>query len=115
MGKIKGMLEESMILNPELYNSHVDEEFWMQCRKEELLEREGKPTMNIICDKCKEKEMEEQPKSPEAERPVDEELMSNCCTAPFTYPGWPDSDVCSKCYEHADTAISDEIFGDEDG
>ena len=60
-----------------------------------------KPTMNIICDKCKEKEMEEQPKSPEAERPVDEELMSNCCTAPFTYPGWPDSDFCSQCHEHA--------------
>ena len=48
MGKIKGMLEESMMLNPELYNSHVDEEFWMQCRKEELLEREGKPTIKII-------------------------------------------------------------------
>ena len=38
----------------------------------------------------------------ESEKDV-EELMSNCCTAPFTYPGWPDSDMCSKCYEHADT------------
>ena len=28
--------------------------------------------------------------------------VSNCCTAPFTYPGWPDSDMCSKCFEHAD-------------
>ena len=33
----------------------------------------------------------------------DEDIMSNCCSAPFTYPGWPDSDMCSKCYEHADT------------
>jgi len=38
----------------------------------------------------------------ESERPVDKELMSNCCTASFTYPGWPDSDTCSKCFEHAD-------------
>tara|TARA_Y100000310_G_scaffold343430_1_gene451006 strand:+ start:1804 stop:1950 length:147 start_codon:yes stop_codon:yes gene_type:complete len=30
------------------------------------------------------------------------ELVSNCCTALFTHPGWPDSDVCSNCYEHAD-------------
>ena len=40
--------------------------------------------------------------SSEAERPVDEEPMSNCCNAHFTYPGWPDSDLCSKCFEHAD-------------
>ena len=48
MGKVKGMLEESMILNPELYDGSVDYEFWMQCRKEELLERENKPTIKII-------------------------------------------------------------------
>ena len=48
MGKVKGILEESMIKNPELYNGHANEEFWMQCRKEELLEREGKPTIKII-------------------------------------------------------------------
>ena len=48
-------------------------------------------------------------------KPVDEEPMSNCCNAHFSYPGWPDSDLCSKCHEHADTAISDEIFGDKDG
>ena len=42
----------------------------------------------------------------ELERPVDEELMSNCCTAPFGYPGWPDNDLCSQCGEHAD--IGDE-------
>ena len=29
--------------------------------------------------------------------------MSNCCGAPFTFPGWPDSDMCSQCKEHADT------------
>ena len=32
---------------------------------------------------------------------IDEEPVSNCCTAPFTYPGWPDSDFCSVCHEHA--------------
>ena len=34
------------------------------------------------------------------EEPKD--LVSNCCTAPFGYPGWPDSDICSQCGEHAD-------------
>jgi hypothetical protein len=48
MSKIKGILEENMMLNPELYNGSVDYEFWMQCRKEELLERENKPTIKII-------------------------------------------------------------------
>ena len=33
----------------------------------------------------------------------DEEPLSNCCIAPFTYPGWPDSDFCSECHEHAST------------
>ena len=32
----------------------------------------------------------------------DEEPISNCCNAHFTNPGWPDSDLCSKCFEHAD-------------
>ena len=48
MGKIKQQLEESMMLYPELYNGHTDEEFWIQCRKEELLEREGKPAIKLI-------------------------------------------------------------------
>ena len=48
MGKVKGMLEESMMLYPELYNGHADEEFWMKCREEEILERENKPTIKII-------------------------------------------------------------------
>ena len=51
MGKVKGMLEESMIRYPELYDGSADYEFWMQCRKEELLEREGKPTNKIRKDK----------------------------------------------------------------
>ena len=50
------------------------------------------PTMDILCDKCKE-----------------EDPISNCCGAPFWYPGWPDSDMCSKCKEHAD------IWEEEDG
>ena len=41
MGKVKEKLIEDMIKHPELYNGHVDYDFWMQCRKEELLEREG--------------------------------------------------------------------------
>ena len=47
MSKVKSILEESMMRYPELYNGEVDYEFWMQCRKEELLEREGKPTIKI--------------------------------------------------------------------
>ena len=34
--------------------------------------------------------------------PPDEEPMSNCCSAPFGPPGWPDCDICSACGEHAD-------------
>ena len=49
------------------------------------------PTMDILCDKCKDEE------------------VSNCCMTFFTYPGWPDSDVCSKCKEHAD------VWKEEDG
>ena len=48
MGKTKAILEEDMMLHPELYNGHAEEEFWIQCRKEELLEREGKPTIKLI-------------------------------------------------------------------
>ena len=48
MGKTKAMLEEDMMRYPELYNGHAEEEFWIQCRKEELLERKGKPTIKLI-------------------------------------------------------------------
>ena len=41
MSKIKRILEEDMMKHPELYDGYADYEFWMQCRKEELLEREG--------------------------------------------------------------------------
>ena len=41
MGIVKKMLEEDMMRNPEEYNAYVDYDFWMQCRKEELLEKEG--------------------------------------------------------------------------
>ena len=40
---------------------------------------------------------------------LQENPLSNCCSSPFTYPGWPDSDFCSKCHEHAST------WEDEDG
>ena len=48
---------------------------------------------------------EEGPQHPD-EMPVDP--LSNCCYAPFIYPGWPDSDLCSECYEHADTGGDDD-------
>ena len=32
---------------------------------------------------------------------------SECCYAPFTHPGWPDSDMCSACFEHSG-AIEDD-------
>ena len=64
MGKVKRMLEKDMMENPELYAElcqiYEDYDFWMQCRKEELLEREGKPTIKLIrkgkiCQKTKKK------------------------------------------------------------
>lgn len=30
------------------------------------------------------------------------ESLSNCCGVKFTAPGWSESDLCSKCKEHAD-------------
>jgi len=48
MGKMKEKLIENMIRYPELYDGSADYEFWMKCREEELLEREGKPTIKII-------------------------------------------------------------------
>ena len=44
-----------------------------------------------------------------------EELVSNCCTAPFIHPGWPDSDMCSQCFEHADIAINKDLFENKQG
>ena len=28
--------------------------------------------------------------------------LTNCCYAPFIEPDYPDVDICSSCYEHAD-------------
>jgi hypothetical protein len=39
MGKIKARLIEDMMKHPELYNGKADYEFWVQCRKEELLKK----------------------------------------------------------------------------
>ena len=84
-----------------------------------------KPTMDITCDKCKEEEDHtkicgecgEADCNSACMAPVDEEPMTNCCNAHFTYPGFPDSDLCSKCFEHAD--IDDDVeartIGVEDG
>ena len=37
----------------------------------------------------------------------------------FTEPGWPDSDFCSECHEHAGIDIDDDVeaktIGVEDG
>ena len=77
------------------------------------------PTMGILCDECKEKNMESDNICKHGNTQTNEcfdcnkedmeDPMSNCCTAPFTEPGWPDSDICSKCKEHAD------IWEEEDG
>ena len=74
-------------------------------------------TDDVMCDKCKKKEDNtiicgecgEANCNDSCVAPVDEEPMSNCCSAPFTYPGFPDSDICSKCKDHAD------IWEEEDG
>ena len=39
-----------------------------------------------------------------------EEQVSNCCTAQFGYPGWPDNDICSACGEHADLMTEEEGY-----
>ena len=69
-----------------------------------------KPTMDITCDKCKKEEDHtkicdgcgEANCNGACMAPVDEEPMTNCCNVHFTYPGFPDSDLCSECFEHAD-------------
>ena len=38
---------------------------------------------------------------------LEDDPISNCCGAQFSYPGWPDSDTCTECGEHADA--SDEM------
>ena len=48
MSKVKDKLIEDMMNHPDIYIEREDYDFWIQCRKEELLEREGKPTIKII-------------------------------------------------------------------
>ena len=48
MGKVKEALIQDMMLNPDKYNHYEDYEFWMQCRAEELLEREKKVIYEFI-------------------------------------------------------------------
>tara|TARA_Y100001956_G_scaffold24094_1_gene23856 strand:+ start:1181 stop:1363 length:183 start_codon:yes stop_codon:yes gene_type:complete len=48
MGKVKSLEFENELRYPDLYNGIADEDFWIQCRKEELLEREGKPPITLI-------------------------------------------------------------------
>ena len=53
MGKSKAMLEEDMMLHPELYNGHADEEFWMESIKGKCVECfKPLPEKEIICAKC---------------------------------------------------------------
>ena len=47
MGKFKSIDAENRAKYPELYNGHANEEFWIQCRKEELLEKESKSLIII--------------------------------------------------------------------
>ena len=49
-----------------------------------------------ICDECGEADC-----NGSCVIPIDEDPLSVCCSAPFTYPGWPDSDICGECFEHA--------------
>ena len=48
MGKMKEKLIKDMMNHPDIYIEREDYDFWIQCRKEELLERENKPTIKII-------------------------------------------------------------------
>ena len=35
-------------------------------------------------------------------------MLTNCCEAPFYEPGYPDSDICTACKEHAEPIEEDE-------
>jgi len=32
---------------------------------------------------------------------MENDLTTNCCDAPFYEPGYPDSDLCTNCKDHA--------------
>lgn len=38
--------------------------------------------------------------------------LSDCCGAIATHPGYPDSDMCSKCYEHSEFQMEDKDNSD---
>ena len=48
MGKMKEKLIKDMMNHPNIYIEREDYDFWIQCRKEEILEREDKPTIKLI-------------------------------------------------------------------
>ena len=55
MGKMKEKLIEDMMMHPDIYIEMEDYDFWLQCCKEELLQKEqellesvNKPTIKII-------------------------------------------------------------------
>jgi hypothetical protein len=37
-------------------------------------------------------------------------MISNCCGAPFYYPGYPDNDICTACKEHAEPNEEEEEY-----
>ena len=37
-------------------------------------------------------------------------MLSNCCGAPFYEPGYPDSDICTACKEHAEPDEEEEEY-----
>jgi len=39
MSKVKGLWEEMMKKNPELFNGHADEEFWIETNKKKPTKR----------------------------------------------------------------------------
>ena len=55
----------------------------------------------IICEHCKDSEADGTTKCNKTAYCLNQQKLSNCCQAGFEYPGWPDSDVCSQCKEHA--------------
>ena len=61
--------------------------------------------MGIITNYYREKDLQDKNDQELIDQSADCELWktSNCCGVPF----WNDTDVCSDCLEHADTACQD--------
>ena len=83
----------------------------VECDKPVVSGKVLKKELVLVCNKCKEKEDHteicdgcgEADCNGSCVIPIDEEPLSVCCSAPFTEPGWPDSDFCSQCHEHSST------------